>query len=96
LSEPDEDAIANQAPESDQLDTDDIRADAQRRQQVASVLVGDTLRSRAALDVFRLDLCTLQYAALRITHDSGNFSGVRLPLRQRREAASTIEKAPGA
>ena len=48
------------------------------------MLVGDTLRSRATLDVFRLDRCTRQYATLRITHNSGNFSGVRLPLRQRR------------
>lgn len=47
---------------------------------------GDTLRSRAALDVFRLDRCTRQYAALRIMHNPGNFSGVRLPLRQRRRS----------
>ena len=78
LSELQRHARTQHAAESAQLGGDDIGADAQRAQEIATVIVGDALDADAGVDMLGNDRRSRKDAALRVAHDAGDLSRIGL------------------
>ena len=71
-------ARTNGSPESGELRRKAVPARANRREEIAALIIGDALDPRPAVQVLCHNDHAGQHTALRVADDAGNFTGVGL------------------